>query len=107
MREESLSKSCRVIGRIGTIELERMIPHGRSDLLCRAALTRKQQGPVSSRSPSVRRTKSFPTESEAKQFAKAKLSEGMKVTAGTLILHQPIRRMIIASDINRWIEEDE
>jgi hypothetical protein len=30
----------------------------------------------------------------------------MKVTAGTLIPHQPIRRMIIASDINRWIEED-
>jgi hypothetical protein len=68
--------------------------------------TPKQQGPVSARSPSVRQTKSFPTESEAKQFAKAKLSEGMKVTAGTLIPHQPIRRMIIASDINRWIEED-
>jgi hypothetical protein len=62
--------------------------------------TPKQQGPVSSRSPFVRQTKSFPTESEAKQFAKAKLAEGMKVTAGTLIPHQPIRRMIIASDIN-------
>jgi hypothetical protein len=69
--------------------------------------TPKQQGPVSSRSPSVRQTKSFPTESEAKQFAKAKLSEGMKVTAGTLIPHQPSRRIIAASEITRWIDEDQ
>jgi hypothetical protein len=68
--------------------------------------TPKQQGPVSSRSPSVRETKSFPTESEAKQFAKAKLSEGMKVTAGTLSPHQPIRRNITAPEINQWIEEE-
>jgi len=69
--------------------------------------TPKQQGPFSSRSPSVRQTKSFPTESEAKQFAKAKLSEGMKVTAGTLSPHQPIRRNITAPEINRWIDEDQ
>jgi hypothetical protein len=68
--------------------------------------TPKQQGPVSSRSPSVRQTKSFPTESEAKQFAKAKLSEGMKVTAGTLSPHQPLRRTITASEIYQWIEEE-
>jgi hypothetical protein len=67
----------------------------------------KQQGPVSARSPSVRQTRSFPTESEARQFAKAKLAEGMKVTAGTLIPHQPIRRIIVASEINRWIDEDQ
>jgi hypothetical protein len=66
----------------------------------------KQQGPISSRAPSVRQTKSFPTESEAKQFAKAKLSEGMKVTAGTLSPHQPIRRTITASEIYQWIEEE-
>ena len=68
--------------------------------------TPKQQGPVSSRAPSARQTKSFPTEDEAKQFAKAKLSEGMKVTAGTLSPHQPIRRNITALEINRWIEEE-
>jgi hypothetical protein len=45
-------------------------------------------------------------ESEAKQFAKAKLSEAMKVTAGTLSPHQPIRRTITASEINQWIEEE-
>ena len=68
--------------------------------------TLKQQGPVSSRAPSARQTKSFPTEDEAKKFAKAKLSEGMKVTAGTLSPHQPIRRNITALEINRWIEEE-
>jgi len=31
----------------------------------------------------------------------------MKVTAGTLIPHQPVRRMILAPEINQWIEEDE
>ena len=69
--------------------------------------TPKHREPVSPRTSVARQAKTFPTESEAKQFAKAKLAEGMKVTAGTLIPHQPIRRMIIASDINRWIEEDE
>jgi hypothetical protein len=62
--------------------------------------TPKHKGPVSSR---TRQAKTFPTESEAKQFAKAKLAEGMKVTAGT---HQPIRRIVTASDINQWIEEE-
>jgi hypothetical protein len=52
-----------------------------------------------------RETKSFPTEIEAKQFAIAMLSEGRKVTAGTLSPHQPIRRTITASEINQWIEE--
>jgi hypothetical protein len=69
--------------------------------------TPKHKGPISSRTSVARQAKTFPTESEAKQFAKAKLSEGMKVTAGTLVPHQPIRRIITASDINRWIEEDE
>ena len=69
--------------------------------------TPKQQGPVSSRARSARQTKSFPTEDEAKEIAKAKLSEGMKVTAGTLSPHQPIRRNITALEINRWIDEDQ
>jgi hypothetical protein len=66
-----------------------------------------QWRPATSRAPSPRQTKSFPTEIEAKQFAKAMLSEGLKVTAGTLSPHQPRRRQIAASEINRWIEEDE
>jgi hypothetical protein len=55
----------------------------------------------------ARETKSFPTEIEAKQFAKAMLSEGRKVTAGTLSPHQPIRRTVTASEINQWIEDEE
>jgi hypothetical protein len=68
--------------------------------------TPKHKGPVSSRTSVTRQAKTFPTESEAKQFAKAKLAEGMRVTAGTLIPYQPIRRIIAASDINQWIEEE-
>ena len=69
--------------------------------------TPKHKGPVSSRASVARQAKTFPTESEAKQFAKAKLAEGMQVTASTLIPHQPVRRIIVASEINRWIEEEE
>lgn len=63
--------------------------------------------PTTSRAPASRETKSFPTEIEAKQFAKAKLAEGLKVTAGTLSPHQPRRRIIAASAIQDWIEETE
>jgi hypothetical protein len=61
---------------------------------------------ASSKSPSFRETKSFPTEIEAKQFAKVMLSQGLKVTAGTLNPHVPKRRTITASEIDKWIEED-
>ena len=54
-----------------------------------------------------RETKSFPTEIEAKHFAAVMLSEGRKVTAGTLSPHQPMRRTITAAEINRWIGEEE
>jgi AraC family transcriptional regulator len=40
---------------------------------------------IPSRTSFARQAKTFTTESEAKQFAKAKLAEGMKVTAGTLV----------------------
>jgi len=72
-----------------------------------SAETPKQQRAVSPRASHSRETKSFQTESEAKQFAKAKLAEGMRVTAGTLIPHQPVRRIILAPEINQWIDEDE
>jgi hypothetical protein len=60
-----------------------------------------------SRAPVPRKTKPFPTESEAKQFAKVMLSGGFRVTAGTLSPHQPKRRTITTSQIDRWIEEKE
>src|ERR1019366_778357 len=63
--------------------------------------------PKSSRAPSPRQTKSFSTESDAKQFAKAMLSDGFAVTAGTLNPHQSRRRIITASKIDQWIEEKE
>jgi hypothetical protein len=43
-------------------------------------------------------------ESEAKQFAKTMLPDGMKIMAGTLHPHQPMRRIIGSSEINQWIE---
>jgi hypothetical protein len=61
--------------------------------------------PTSPRLRSSRKTEAFPTEIEAKKFAKAMLSEGMKVTAGTLNPHLPRRRIIAAAEINLWIEE--
>jgi hypothetical protein len=60
--------------------------------------------PCSSRAPSSRKTKSFRDESKAKEFAKAMLSEGFSVTAGTLNPFRPIRR-IAASEIDRWLGE--
>ncbi|HSY28759.1 MAG TPA: hypothetical protein VK832_14720 [Burkholderiaceae bacterium] len=69
---------------------------------------------VSVESPKLRRfttharqTKTFATEREAKQFAKAMLSDGIKMMAGTLQPHQPMRRIIGSSEINQWIEEEE
>jgi hypothetical protein len=56
---------------------------------------------------SVRQTKTFPTEAEAKQYAKEMLlSEQKNVVAGTLLsAHQPTRRIISGSELYRWIEE--
>jgi hypothetical protein len=54
-----------------------------------------------------RETKSFPTETEAKQFAIEMLSKERKVTAGTLSPHQPIRRTVTASEVHQWIGEKE
>ena len=53
----------------------------------------------------ARETKSFPTEAEAKQYAKEMLSERNKIIAGTE--HQPVRRIISGSELFRWIEEEE
>ena len=63
--------------------------------------------PKSSRAPFLRQTRGFPTEIEAKHFAKAVLSDEMKVTAGTLNPHLPKRRIIAATEIYQWVEEKE
>jgi hypothetical protein len=63
--------------------------------------------PISSRAPSLRKTKAFPTEIEAKKFAKVMLSEGFNVTAGTLNPHLPRRRLVVFSEIEQWVEENE
>ena len=56
----------------------------------------------------ARETKSFPTEAEAKQYAKEMLSERNKIMAGTLLSeHQPVRRIISGSELFRWIEKEE
>ena len=54
-----------------------------------------------------RQSKGFPTEAEAKQYAKAVLSERNHVTAGTMNPHQPRRRTIDASEIAGWIREED
>ena len=66
-----------------------------------------QWRPRSSRAPAPRQTKSFPTEIEAKQFARVMLSNGLKVMAGTINPHLPRRRISSASEIEQWIEESE
>jgi hypothetical protein len=57
---------------------------------------------------SRRETKTFPTEAEAKQYAKEMmLSDSHKIIAGTLLNgYQPVRRIIPASELNRWINKE-
>jgi len=57
----------------------------------------------------ARRTKSFPTETEAKQFAREEmLSNKYRIVAGTLLsADQPARRFISTSQLHNWIEEEE
>jgi hypothetical protein len=51
-----------------------------------------------------RSTRTFETETEAKNFARAKFDEGLVVTAGTIIPHLP-RRAIASGSIQSWLEE--
>jgi hypothetical protein len=52
----------------------------------------------------VRQTKAFPTEAEAKQFAKEMLSDETKILAGTF-LSAPKRRIVPGCHVRHWIEE--
>ena len=53
---------------------------------------------------SPRATRTFETEAEAKDFARAKFNEGLIVYAGTVIPHKP-RRTIPSSDIPAWLDD--
>jgi hypothetical protein len=65
--------------------------------------------PKRSAQTSSRRTETFPTETDAKQFAKEKLSEKHHmekhhIVAGTLLgAHLPVRRIISGSQLYNWI----
>ena len=51
-----------------------------------------------------RATETFPNEREGKKFARAKLAEARKVSAGTLNPHLP-KRTIASAYILEWLEE--
>jgi hypothetical protein len=52
----------------------------------------------------VRRTETFPTEADAKQFAKEMISEKRRIFAGTLLgVHLPVRRIISGSQLHSWV----
>jgi hypothetical protein len=54
----------------------------------------------------ARQTKTFPTETEAKQFVKEMLSNKKKIVAGTLLgAYLPARRIISGSQLNSWVRE--
>jgi hypothetical protein len=64
----------------------------------------KQLRLVTSPNKSARQTKTFPTEADAKQFAKEMLSVKHHVFAGTLLgAHLPVRRIISASQLYSWL----
>ena len=52
----------------------------------------------------ARATETFPSEREAKDFARAKLIDTPNVTAGTLNPHLP-KRTIAAKQIVQWLEQ--
>jgi hypothetical protein len=64
---------------------------------------------LGSQRTSIRQTRTFATETEAKQFAKEMLLADRKnIIAGTLLSADPTaRRIISGSHLYRWIEEEE
>jgi hypothetical protein len=52
----------------------------------------------------TRATETFPNEREAKKFARAKLVDTLKVSAGTLNPHLP-KRTIAPTQMLEWLEE--
>ena len=62
------------------------------------------KGGTSLKRRSPRSTRIFETEKEAKEFARAKLDQGLIVYAGTLNPHLP-RRTIPSNDVLCWLAE--
>jgi predicted chitinase len=52
----------------------------------------------------TRIAETFQAEQEAKAFARAKLAEGLNVSAGTLNPHMP-KRMISSAQMHDWLDE--
>jgi hypothetical protein len=52
----------------------------------------------------IRKTETFRNEQDAKAFAKAKLTDGSNINAGTLNPYQP-KRIITSARISDWLEE--
>jgi hypothetical protein len=52
----------------------------------------------------IRATETFPSEREAKQFARVKLVDTPNVTAGTINPHLP-KRTIAARQMLEWLEQ--
>jgi hypothetical protein len=52
----------------------------------------------------ARATETFPDEREAKKFARAKLVDTLKVSAGTLNPHLP-KRTIASAQMLEWLKE--
>ena len=65
-----------------------------------------QQRGILPRQRSPRETRTFPTEQEAKLFAREKLNEGLAVFAGTINPHLP-RRLIPSSAIHEWLADEQ
>jgi hypothetical protein len=65
-----------------------------------------QKRGLSTRRRSPRATKTFETEAEAKDFARARFNEGLIVHAGTINPHLP-RRTIPSSDIPGWLGDEQ
>ena len=64
-----------------------------------------KERPLPSRA--ARQTTTFPTEAEAREFAKEMFDDGRKIMAGTLLsAHQPTRRIISGWELRRWLEEE-
>ncbi|QOG16836.1 hypothetical protein BaraCB756_36015 [Bradyrhizobium arachidis] len=65
-----------------------------------------QQRGILPRQRSPRETRTFPTEQEAKLFAREKRDAGCAVFAGTINPHLP-RRLIPSSGINAWLADEQ
>jgi hypothetical protein len=52
----------------------------------------------------VRATETFPNERAAKNFARTKLAETLKVNAGTINPHLP-KRTVASTQVLHWLEE--